>query len=600
MEIRKNWFTYIYLTIFCICLSYSLFSGILYIGVNTKYPFIWYGGIIMAMGGLWLLANTCGFMFSHLIKFRSVNIRFESILEAFFVVLVLAAAAAVRVWVINYFPVQPESDFRTYFEVAKLLAQGTLIRDGVGYCDYISQFPHVFGYPYILSKVFLLFGPSVTAGLYLNLAASVISIFLAYRIARLICGKTGGLLALLLVAFWPSQILYVNQMASEPLFMCLTLTAVWITAYLFTNSIKSNSTNVLILNILLGIILALAGGVRPVAVILLIAIAICTLTYKAKENRNEKAGLIKSCMSRGWIRVTVILISYFICSQLVSGSTARAIDRELPGSTVSFGYNLLVGLNIDSKGSWNEKDARFLEEKFMENGSAEEAHRASRDEALKRIINNPKGMANLIFEKYTLLWDNDDYASYWNTLFLESQRNLTPERKAFITNLTIWNNIYYIICVYLSLISGVFLWFRKRVGLEHILILYFIGTAMLHMILESQNRYHYSILPVFAILASAGLVDIFRYYIHKTELKIESVIEKEEPTFEEMTSRGLTSEGTISEGVISEEPEFSNCEEKVKDNRFDMLDAIKKGHITVTVTEAYLRQHENKNSDKND
>lgn len=595
MEIRKNWFTYIYLTIFCICLSYSLFSGILYIGVNTKYPFIWYGGIIMAMGGLWLLANTCGFMFSHLIKFRSVNIRFESILEAFFVVLVLAAAAAVRVWVINYFPVQPESDFRTYFEVAKLLAQGTLIRDGVGYCDYISQFPHVFGYPYILSKVFLLFGPSVTAGLYLNLGASVISIFLAYRIARLICGKTGGLLALLLVAFWPSQILYVNQMASEPLFMCLTLTAVWITAYLFTNSKKSKPTNVLILNILLGIILALAGGVRPVAVILLIAIAICTLTYKAKENRNEKAGLIKSCMSRGWIRVTVILISYFICSQLVSGSTARAIDRELPGSTVSFGYNLLVGVNIDSKGSWNEKDARFLEEKFMENGSAEEAHRASRDEALKRIINNPKGMANLIFEKYTLLWDNDDYASYWNTLFLESQRNLTPERKAFITNLTIWNNIYYIICVYLSLISGVFLWFRKRVGLEHILILYFIGTAMLHMILESQNRYHYSILPVFAILASAGLVDIFRYYIHKTELKIESVIEKEEPTFEEMTSRGLTSEG-----VISEEPEFSNSEEKVKDNRFDMLDAIKKGHITVTVTEAYLRQHENKNSDKND
>ncbi len=595
MEIRKNWFTYIYLTIFCICLSYSLFSGILYIGVNTKYPFIWYGGIIMAMGGLWLLANTCGFMFSHFIKFRSVNIRFESILEAVFVVLVLAAAAAVRVWVINYFPVQPESDFRTYFEVAKLLAQGTLIRDGVGYCDYISQFPHVFGYPYILSKVFLLFGPSVTAGLYLNMAASVISIFLAYRIARLICGKTGGLLALLLVAFWPSQILYVNQMASEPLFMCLTLTAIWITTYLFTNSKKSKPTNVLILNILLGIILALAGGVRPVAVILLIAIAICTLTYKAKENRNEKAGLIKSCMSRGWIRVSVILISYFICSQLVSGSTARAIDRELPGSTVSFGYNLLVGLNIDSKGSWNEKDARFLEEKFMENGSAEEAHRASRDEALKRIINNPKGMANLIFEKYTLLWDNDDYASYWNTLFLEKQYNLSPERKAFITKLTTWNNIYYIICVYLSLISGVFLWFRKRVGLEHILILYFIGTAMLHMILESQNRYHYSILPVFAILASSGLVDIFRYYIHKTELKIESVIEKEESTFEKMTSRGLTSEG-----AISEEPEFSNSEEKVKDNRFDMLDAIKKGHITVTVTEAYLRQHENKNPDKND
>ncbi|MDF2984997.1 MAG: hypothetical protein K0R50_507 [Eubacterium sp.] len=583
MEIRKNWFTYIYLTIFCICLSYSLFSGILNIGVNSKYPFIWYGGIIMAMGGLWLLANTCGFMFSHIIKFRSVNSRLENVLETVFVVLILSAAAAARVWVIRNFPMQPESDFQTYFNVAKLLAQGTLIRDGVGYCDYISQFPHVFGYPYLLSKVFLIFGSSVTAGLYLNLAASLISIFLSYRIARLVCGKAGGLLALVLVAFWPSQILYVNQMASEAVFMCLTLISAWITAYLFKTSAKIKPARILLLYILAGIVLALAGGVRPVARILLIAIIICTLTYKAKAGSNEKSGLIKSCMSRGWIRVSVILISYLICSQLVSGSTARAIGRELPGTTVSFGYNMMVGLNIESKGAWNEKDAGFLNDRFMENGSAVEAHRASRDVAVQRIINDPRGMANLFFEKYTLLWENDDYASYWNSLFLESQHNLTSERKAFINKLTIWNNIYYIFCVYLSLISGVFLWFRKRVGLEHILILYFIGTAMLHMVLESQNRYHYSILPVFAILASTGLVEIFRYYIHKTKLKIESVIEKEELT---------------SEGPISVEPEFSNSEEKIKDNRFDMLDAIKKGHITVTVTEAYIRQHENLNSDK--
>ena len=67
MEIRKNWFTYTYLTMFSICVGYTLFSGILNIGFSTPYPFLWYGGILVAMGALWLAANAFGFLLSRLI-----------------------------------------------------------------------------------------------------------------------------------------------------------------------------------------------------------------------------------------------------------------------------------------------------------------------------------------------------------------------------------------------------------------------------------------------------------------------------------------------------------------------------------------------------
>ncbi len=576
METRRNWFTYIYLTIFGICLCFSLFSGILSIGVSTKYPFLWYGGILLVMGGLWLVSNTLAILASHykLYRFTPKNPKMLTAVEAILITLVVISAVAVRLWIIRNLPVQPESDFQTYYKIAELLANGTLLRDGTGYCDYISQFPHVIGYPYILSKIFMVFGPSVKAGLYLNLTASVLSILFVNRIGRLTCGRAGGFLAMLLVAFWPSQILYINQLASEPVFMCLTLLCIWIIAYLFKIPASVKASRILMLYVILGTLLGMAGAVRPVAIILLVAMIICTITYRAKASDISRAGLIKSLMSRGWIGATIVLVSYLVCSLIISGATAKTIDRELPGSTVSFGYNLMVGLNMESKGTWNEEDSKFLNDRYMDTGSAQEAHKASRNEAVKRLTKDPLGIANLMFEKYTMLWWNDDYGAYWNLLFLEQQGNLTADKRELINDITIWNNVYYIICVYLSLVAGIFLWFRKSVGTKNVLILYFIGTALLHMILESQGRYHYNILPVFALLAVSGLTEIFRYYQNHLAYN--------------------QSQNTDTLADIEQETKLKNSfkeDRKINntsDNSFDMLDAIRKGHVTVTVTEAYL------------
>ncbi|MHB8064894.1 MAG: glycosyltransferase family 39 protein, partial [Ruminiclostridium sp.] len=459
MELRKNWFTYIYLTIFSVCMGFTLFSGILNIGLDTQYPFLWYGGIIFAMGALWLFANSFSFLLSHLDLHRLEprNKKLGITIESIFVIAVLVVGAGLRVWVIQNMPIVPASDYKTYYDIATLLSQGNLIKDGVGLCDYISEFPHVIGYPYILSKVFGIFGVSVSVGLYFNMAISLISIFLAYRIARLICGKIGGLLALVLVAFWPSQILYINHLASEPVFTCMLLLSIWLAVYLFKYPFANGKASAcLLLNIALGVSLAIGEAIRPMSIILLIAIIICILPAKIKLDEDKASvGLIKRGMSKGWLRVLVILISYLLCSQIISGSIARTIDRELPGGSVSFGYNLLVGFNIDSKGTWNEQDAKLLKDNLLKTDSAGLAHEAARDEAFKRIQKDPLGIANLAMEKYTLLWKNDDYASYWNLLFMEQQNNLIPERKVLINDLVLWNNLYYLLCVFFSTLAGI-------------------------------------------------------------------------------------------------------------------------------------------------
>jgi hypothetical protein len=113
-------------------------------------------------------------------------------------------------------------------------------------------------------------------------------------------------------------------------------------------------------------------------------------------------------------------------------------------------------------------------------------------------------------KKFSYLWENDDYASSWNTLFLSQQGTLTPELQSWINRITLWNNDIYLLCLFLSAVYGFILLRRKDSGNAQILILLFIGTVILHMILESQNRYHYYILPVFMILSSLGIIEIYR------------------------------------------------------------------------------------------
>jgi hypothetical protein len=133
-----------------------------------------------------------------------------------------------------------------------------------------------------------------------------------------------------------------------------------------------------------------------------------------------------------------------------------------------------------------------------------------------------------------------------------------------------------LLCVFLSFLAGISLWHRKKVGPEHILVLFFIGTAMLHMILESQNRYHYNILPIFAILAAVGIVDIFHNYESKTGI---SKTEENVVLQQELTT------------TLAELPADQETVE-AKNNNFDMLSAIKSGHVTVTVSEEYLKSEQ--------
>ena len=228
------------------------------------------------------------------------------------------------------------------------------------------------------------------------------------------------MIALVVAAFWPSQILYGTILASEPVFACMLLLSIWLFIYLYRYPVSlGNREGSIFLCVILGLSIALAGVVRPMSLIFLVAVVLCMLPFVKRFNRNEKMlnGKFTRASCQGWFLVLVISLTFFISNQLISTSISNTINYKLPGSGVSFGYNLMVGTNIEAQGAWNQQDAEFFAKEFSLTNSPQAAHKASIDVALQRIKTDPVGVSNLALEKFTFLWGNDDYAEMWTTIF---------------------------------------------------------------------------------------------------------------------------------------------------------------------------------------
>jgi hypothetical protein len=515
VALKRNWFVYLTLGLLEICTVFTLFSIITDMADEKTYPFLWYSGIICALAVALALIHIASKYTARLklIVILSPRERKSMITERIIVSAVILASAVIRIWVIAKIPITPASDYQTYYQVADLLSKGTL--SSSGYSGYIAEFPHVIGFPFVLSLLFKITGPSFSAGLYLNMAASLLSVYLTYRIARTLCGRLAGMLSLFAAAFWPSQILYGTILASEPIFTCLLLLCIRLFIYFFKYPVLlENREGSMFLCFALGVLIALANAIRPLSAIFLIAVLICTVPFSKRFNKNEKMlnGKLSRASCQGWFMAMLIFFSFFICNLFISASISNAIAYKLPGTGVSFGYNLMVGVNTDAKGAWNQQDADYFANTFAATNSPEAAHKASVDVALARIGSDPVGVLNLAMEKFTLLWKNDDYAQTWTALFLSQQGTLTPERQHLINQFTHLNDYFYLLSIFFSAIFGFKLFKRKCAGPVQALILLYLGTVFLHMFLESQNRYHYFILPILIILASMGIAGIYRDY----------------------------------------------------------------------------------------
>ena len=577
---RKNAFQTFAIGVLIVSLFYALAAGVVSLGEGQEYPYLPGGAFLALLLGGWLLLSGAAALAARLDARRRLRgAAWPQYAEAAAASLILVAAAALRLWALRALPMQVESDYKTYYEIAQLIAKGALRTDGPGYCDYIALFPHVYGYPYALSLAFRLFGASVAVAQRLNVLLSVLTVLLAYRTARLAGGRLCGMVALVLTAFWPSQILYVNMVASEYLFSFMLMLAL----YVFVRTVRDFPSDgghpaaYVLLHVFLGVWLALTAAVRPMALLLLITIVLCVgferLRLPVRRTAEQPVSLL--FLSRGWMRCFAIVAAYLMMNGVINIGVTNAVDRDLAGGTTSFGYNLLVGLNTQAQGGWNQEDSDTLYAALERTGDASQAHLACRDLALQRL-RDVKGMGNLFLHKFQELWKNDDYGATWNILFMDQQGTLTPERERFLYAARSWGSIYYLLVLALAAVGGIAFW-QKGAGMAYPFLLMTLGTAGMHLLVESQNRYHFHALYMLAILAGFGV----RSVCEAEQLRVRQKSE-ERRRFDE----GAREEEEKRRALLREEEHLTALRREAMQCRFDMAEAIRKGYVTVRVTRA--------------
>ena len=566
--------------VFLLCMLFSIACVFARLGAGQEYPYLLKGAWILGALALTLaLLGACALwarldMSRKLARFPGPARAVEYLLAA----LLVLAGAFLRYQVIRTMPMEPDSDYKTYYEMAVLLHRGTLVEAGVGYCDYVSMFPHVFGYPQVLSLVLGIFGESVYTALMFNLVLEVGVCLVVWRIARLLGGRLCGLVALAAVSFLPSNILYSNFVASEPLFTLVLLLGAWLFALSMKDSPRQERHPWLCAGELsvMAAVLAFASFIRPMAVIFLIAAVICLL-----PSRKELPSLPRNDIplglrltNHGVKRCALVCAVYFGVSAIFTMGTGYAVNRQLAGSA-SYGYNLLVGLNLQSYGGWNQEDADYLYAALETTGSAQEAQLMCRDMALERLKVDPRALLDLFVHKFEVLWGNDDFGASWNILFMDQQGNLTPERELFLYRMMDVSDLYYLVLLFAAGVYGC-LCLRRGPDAMYACLLLFCGTVGLHLFVENQNRYHYHALALLCLMSGMSVKEVMA-------LVRQSVMDRLERKRREAAEKAARDSHVFM--LQQEEAERMRLRAESLHTQFDMGAAIREGHIRIVASE---------------
>lgn len=451
---------------------------------NTLWWLLYIGLIITVSVGLIVFLNKLS------LKTESINCK-VTICGIIFV------TVAPRILWISNISVTPLADFDTYQIFASSIANGKVTGNG-----YIALFPHCIGYPSFLAIFYKIFGNSTFVASILNIILSCGISLLLYKIGCKISCNSCGLFASLLWALWPSQIFYTVLVCTEYLYTFLLLLYTYF--FIIVISKKRNLRLTISLFLLLGIVSAITNAIRPLALIVLTASIIYYIFFFGKSLSIKKIHVLIKV-----ITVVFLILGYILTSQVITNTIGFLIDREVPKMPV--GFNVYVGFNSNSSGSWNLEDSKTLTKVSTDPSiKPQQVHDELLQLAIKRIKGySLKEMVELVVKKHGIMWVTDhDSIMYINAGFNKDLSNLDFYK--YENLLTKLSNFYYYVVLFLCGIGVIPIINKKEQDKDIIIyfVLFVLGIIAVHMIVEVAGRYHFPVVSFFSLIAGYSITTI--------------------------------------------------------------------------------------------
>lgn len=385
--------------------------------------------------------------------------------------LLICLGMALRlVWVLAI-PVEPISDSGAYLIYAQNLANHGVY--GLAPDEPGAYWP--VGTAAIAAATFLVFGESFLGVVLLNLIASALIMLMAFALGQRWFGTRTGLLACGLVAIWPNLIYFTSVLSSELYFIAMVMAGLWFWG-----------KQVSFLSIVLcGLIWGLACYLRPVALLLPIAMAFAAVPFGVGPAIRSAVQTVATMTI-----MLAILLPWTLRNMEVLGEPILV--------STNFGPNLWMGNNPDSTGGYMDLPD------WIADMSETERARALGDAAKDYILSDPAGFVLNTLVKAVKLYDRETIGVAWNQ---NAIRNLGGDPALLVAKLVATGFWYALL-----LLSVVGLWQMAKAGVWRALfhpatlgVLYF--TA-LHAVIVVEDRYHMPVSGYIAILAGLGVASL--------------------------------------------------------------------------------------------
>lgn len=397
------------------------------------------------------------------------------------VALLCGLCLAVKLAVVLSVRIAPAGDYATFWAAASAFAHAF----SLGGDRYMALFPHIFGYSGFLSWFIRLFGPGELVAQAVNVGLSVFSGAMLFLLGRRLLSPEAGAAACLLWIFCPSQALYNCLVLSEPLYTAMLLAFLALIAELEARAETFRRPEIagILAGLAGGLLLRWCNGVRPIAVILVIAMFLWVFLLKPRGGR------------RLWLPLLLCLTAaYFLTGPLWNSWVDARIGEA--AATVP-GYNIAVGFNAESGGQWNQTDSDLLFSLSDRPGAtAQWAQEQMLAVAKERIASGRIDFPALFLKKLRAFLGSDDSCVFYCSSVLRHTKGLS----------LLCSGCWFMLAG-AALWGGIKLFRRKDRSSALLLPLFVLGLTLAQMLVEVAGRYHYSILPM---LMLTGMFALFR------------------------------------------------------------------------------------------
>ena len=382
------------------------------------------------------------------------------------VVLVFTRVAAIAV-------VHPPlvSDWAKYFRLAHQVQDG-----GPRFADVPT------GLPIIDGLLFRIFGANVLVGEFTNLAASFLTGVVVYLLAKDVFGRRAAGVALYVYATLIAQFLMVTVFGTEVLFAAFVSGAV----LLILRSVQSPGRRALVAALGAGAALGVSQYVRTDAEYLLPAFLVLPLLAVGSVRR------------AGQLAAACLVAFMLVIAPVVAWNHSTYGEWSISTSNFA-GWSLLVGTDTATSGQYGVSSTSSLPSDMSTRESNDQAMAA----ALKRLEAKPSLVAQLAVVKVVPMWGNEDYAAVWVFDQFDAMQDGARSGIALASQI-LYVGMLVVAAIGLGLVRG------RRPDAITLVLLILGATALAHIFVEVQPRYHFFAEPLLCVLAGGGIVNGLR------------------------------------------------------------------------------------------